>query len=660
MNSKHPANPVIWVLAALTITSAPHLMAMPAWLAALFLLMVGWRAAAALRSWSAPPALLRLSISVILLVLVVVASGGHWSRRAATTLLCMMMAAKLMEMFSPRDLRLVAGLCFFMMTAQFLFNERLVYLVYLAIGAWTATMALISVQQLQSVTLASSVRGRSAELLGQCRQAAVMLMLALPVATMLFVLFPRLAQPLWGLPQQSMDGRTGLSDELTAGSIANLFLDDSPAMRVEFPNGEPPPADLRYWRGPVLTELDGSTWRRSRMADRSLPLPEAEEVDEAGQFEHLVQLEPHERRWLFALDHPRTGPEDSRLTSTRELLARNPITTLTQYEARSVTTAFGPASLPESARSYYLNLPEGRNPRTRDFANDLRTRFPADDAGLVSYVLKWFSTEPFRYSLATAPLGRHNADEFLFDLRDGYCEYYASAFAILMRSAGIPSRVVLGYMGGDWQEAGQYLLVRQSDAHAWTEVWIDGSGWVRVDPTAAVSPERIDYGARGAIREPRHALDSEWLRNLRNRLDRAQHTWNRWILGFDAARQQRMLERLGIPRGTHTTLAVMMVISLALVTLILALALRQREMKRPRSEAERAWRRLLTRLRRRGLVKLAAETPLEFGGRALASLPNGGDGFWKLAKLYHQVHYGPPDDALAERFIQDAGKFRAQ
>lgn len=648
-------NPVYWVLTALTMTSAPHLMAMPAWLAGLFLLMVGWRALAAKCAWSAPPTLLRLTISVILLGLVVVASGGHFSRRAATTLLCMMMAAKLMEMFSPRDLRLVAALSFFMMTAQFLFNERLVYLVYLAVGAWTATMALISIQQMQTVTLISPKLSKFGQIISQGRQAAMMILLALPVAALLFVLFPRLASPLWGLPQQSMDGRTGLSDELTAGSIANLFLDDSPALRVEFPNGQPPPVEDRYWRGPVLTELDGSTWRRSSRADQSSPLPEAGGGED---FEHRVQLEPHERRWLFALDHPRTGPEDSRLTTTRELLARNPITTLTQYDVRSVRSPFGPLDLPSSARAYYLVLPQDRNPRTRAFADELRSRFPDDDSALITYVLEWFRTEPFRYSLATAPLGRHNADEFLFDLRDGYCEYYASAFAILLRAADIPSRVVLGYMGGDWQEAGQYLLVRQSDAHAWTEAWIDGSGWVRIDPTAAVSPDRIDYGARGAIREPRHVLDNEWLRNLRNRLDRAQHTWNRWILGFDAARQMRMLERLGLPRGSHTVLAIMMVAGLALATLILAVLLWRRDLMQPQSEAERAWRQLLARMRRFGLAKLAAETPLEFAQRAEKELGAAARDFSRLARWYHQVHYGPAHQPLETQFINAARKFR--
>ncbi len=655
MNAPGRASAVYWTLAALVISSSPHLAAMPPWLVAVFLTLVAWRWLAARQSWAPPPTALRVFISLALIVLVLVASGGHWSRRAATTLLCMMMAAKLMEMFRPRDLRLVAALCFFMMTAQFLFNERLVYLFYLAAGAWTATMALLSIQRLDSMALPRPGLGRREQLAAQGRQAASMILLALPVAALLFVLFPRLAQPLWGLPQQSMDGRTGLTDELTAGSIANLFLDDRPAFRVEFPDGQPPPPETRYWRGPVLTELDGSTWKRSRLADTSSPLPEAQGGNE---FLHRVQLEPHERRWLFALDHPRAGPDDSRLTTTRELLARNPITALTQYDARSINAPFGPRDLPSSARAYYLSLPDERNPRTRRFASDLRQQFPDDDAGLIAHVLEWFREEPFRYSLATAPLGRHNADEFLFDLRDGYCEYYASAFAILMRAADIPSRVVLGYMGGDWQEAAQYLLVRQSDAHAWTEVWLDGSGWVRVDPTAAVSPERIDYGAWGAIGEPRHVLDREWLRDLRNRLDRAQHTWNRWILGFDAERQQRMLERLGLPQGTHTTLAILMVIALGLVTVVLAVLLWRRDRQRPRSAAEKAWRQLLGRLRRRGMIKHPAETPGEFARRVLPQLRAQGRDFVELAEWYSQVHYGPRQIGRERQFIEAAGNFR--
>ena len=542
-----PLDAVAWTLAALATAALPHLLAMPVWLGLIFAGLLVWRLAAAHQGWRQPPGALRILITLVLLGLVVVAAGG-WSRRAATTLLCLMMAAKLMEMFSARDLRMVASICFFIMAAQFLFNERLAYLIYLVVGSITAVAALDRIHRIQAAGVSPPTTGREG-VLEQARAAAWMLLLALPIALTLFVLFPRLAQPLWGLPEQAIDGRTGISDELTAGSITNLFLNDDPAFRVEF-DGALPPVEQRYWRGPVLSVLDGNTWRRARASDdQAGPLP-----SNAGEWRYQVQMEPHERRWLFTLDHPLSGPEDATLTVNRELLARNPVTTLTQFDAVSRTGPLSQVDLDPGSRRLHLALPDEQNPRTRDFANELRTRH-ADDVDLVSAVLEWLNNEPFYYSLQAPPLGRHSADEFLFDLRTGYCEYYASAFAVLMRAAGIPARVVVGYQGGHWQAGGGYLLVRQSDAHAWNEVWIDGSGWVRVDPTASVAPSRVDQGALSAIGGPRHVLDLEWLRELRNRYDRLQHAWNRWILGFDAARQQRLLERLGLPDAQAGTLA---------------------------------------------------------------------------------------------------------
>jgi len=370
-------------------------------------------------------------------------------------------------------------------------------------------------------------------------------------------------------------------------------------------------------------------------------------------------MEPHERRWLFTLDHPISGPDEASLTAHRELLARNPVTTLTQFNAVSRTGPLSRFDLSAFSRRLHLDLSPDRNPRTRDFAEQLRQRYP-DDVALVSAVLEWLNEEAFYYSLQAPPLGRDFADEFLFDLRTGYCEYYASAFAVLMRAAGIPARVVVGYQGGHWQAGGDYLLVRQSDAHAWNEVWIEGTGWVRVDPTASVAPSRVNQGALRAFGEPRHVLDLAWLRDLRNRYDRLQHAWNRWILGFDAARQQRLLERLGMPDAGYGTLAALMIAALALIIAPIALALRRRGRRRPRGPAEAAWSRLLARLARRGLRSRPGETPLEFCSRVSSRLrpPTDGPGLVDLGTTYSAVHYGPASASDIERFVQRARAFR--
>lgn len=635
MKSLPPFNAVAWTVAAFVTAAAPHLMAMPAWLAATILLVCAWRLVAAHRGWRPPPALVRLTVTGIGLLLIFIAFGGLWGRRSATALLCIMLAAKMTEMFTMRDLRLVASVCFFLIATQFLFNERLIYLAYLIAGSLIATIALTRIQAMHA--RAEHIQTQPER--DGIRSAAILLLMALPVAVTLFALFPRLAQPLWGLPDQVMDGRTGLSDEMSPGSISNLFLDDSPAFRVEFDDLPPPPGE-RYWRGPVLWNFDGATWSRPFLSD----MPSRQFVPEGPRsLSYRIQLEPHERRWLFVLDFPVRGPDQALISMDHQMLNRHPVTTLIQYEVVSNPDFVDMPELAANLRSLATRLPDNRNPRTAALGTELRERYP-DDRELIQSVLQWFREEAFYYTLRPSPLGRHGVDEFLFDLRSGFCEHYASAFAVLMRAAGIPTRVVTGYQGGFWQANGNYLLVRQSDAHAWNEVWLEGSGWTRVDPTAAVSPARIEQGARSVIGEPRHFLDRDWVQNLRNRYDRVQHLWNRWVLGFNHERQQDMLQRLGLSGMNTERVALLMMLMLILVSGVLSWFLLRPRHARPRSDAERAWRVLLKKMRRHGWIKQPNETPLEFAERVARGPVQDPRDFVELARMYCRIHYGDRAD----------------
>ncbi len=394
---------------------------------------------------------------------------------------------------------------------------------------------------------------------------------------------------------------------MTPGSIANLFADDSPAFRAEFEGPVPEPVE-RYWRGPVFWNFDGQTWSRSFVSERG---PDRLPGRQAPLYHYRVQLEPNERRWLFTLDYPVSWPTDARLTADYQLLADRPVTRLIGYEVVSQPRFIDTPELPMTLRLAALALPTDRNPRTRAHARALRDRY-SDDRKLIAEVLDWLRREPFFYSLDTAPLGRHGVDEFLFELRTGYCEYYASAFAVLMRSAGIPARIVTGYQGGYQQPAGGYLLVRNSDAHAWVEVWLEGAGWTRVDPTAAVSPARIHDRARNAIGIRSAWWSAGWIDELRNRYDRLQHLWNRWVLNYDAGRQRQMLERLGLGALSTVGRAGLVIVVLAgILTPLVLLAWRRRSLARL-TPVERLWQRLLKRLGRRGLSKQVSETPLEY------------------------------------------------
>ena len=633
------------------VAALPHLAAMPLWLGAIILTVAGWRLAAARYGWQAPPGWLRIILTLALVGLVLFAFGAFWGRRTAAILLCVMLAAKMLELFRIRDLRMVASVCFFLIATQFLFNERLFYLVYLAAGAVVAVIALLQIQRYEDdMRCNRPVRGPAHRSL--MRQGAMMVLAALPVALVLFMLFPRLAQPLWGIPEQVMDGRTGLSDSMSPGSIANLFLDDSPAFRAEFDDNPPDPQD-RYWRGPVMWHFDGNTWRPSQFTSRQPAVPPG---DGDLTLQYRIQLEPHEQRWLFALDYPVEAPHDARIAMDYQVISQRPVTTLTQYEMTSNPDFVDMPELPHSLHRQALALPDGRNPRTLELAGELRDQYP-DDSELIVEVLRWFNEEEFFYSLETTPTGRHGADEFLFDLRVGYCEHYASAFAILMRAAGIPTRVVTGYQGGFWQPNGRYLLIRQSDAHAWTEVWLEDRGWTRVDPTAAVSPDRIAEGSRSAISESRYLLDTDWLITMRNRFDRYQHLWNRWILGFDADRQQRMLKRLGMSEASPTAIGIMMVLALAIVISIITAVLLGKPW-RHRDPVVRAWLRLERQLERAGLKRLPGETPLELLARASRSVSDAASAINELARLYGPARYGPDADFHRQAFVERAHAFQ--
>ncbi len=645
--SKWPAfNPVAWTIAAFLVAALPHLAAMPPWLAAVVVAGCAWRLYAARVGGGPPPRILRLLVTCMAISLVVMAFGGLWGRRTATALLCVMLAMKMMEMFTLRDLRLVASVSFFLIATQFLFSERLMYLGYLALGCLVTTTALVRIQAIYASPDAPVADDGQA-----LRSGALLVLMALPVALTLFVLFPRLAQPLWGLPDQVMDGRTGLSEDMSPGSISELFLDDSPAFRVEF-EGQPPSVDQRYWRGPVLWNFDGTTWTRPFFGDTQ----RRQFVPVGGQsIRYRVQLEPHERRWLFALDYAINGPDQAVVTVDHQVINPHPVTTLTGYEMTSNPAFVDMPVLPAGARNIALRLPEDRNPRTIRLARQLRVEHP-DDRSLVNAVLGWFREEPFSYTLSASPLGRHGADEFLFDLRAGYCEYYASAFAILMRAAGIPTRIVTGYQGGLWQEAGQYLLVRQSDAHAWAEVWLEGAGWTRVDPTAAVSPDRIEQGARSVIDRPDALFDLAWIEQLRNRYDRLQHQWNRWVLGFDHERQQNFLSRLGLPNLSPERIALLMLAVLMLVSAPMSYLLIRRRPSKAKSEAQITWLRLLKSLKRMKLEKRPDETPLEFARRVEHELASKAPDFQSLADAYCRIHYGG-QSALTPDFIEQARRF---
>ncbi len=608
------------LLLAVAFVAVPHFEHLPWWTIGVVSLLWLWRAWITLRNLPLPG-------HVAMLPALALAAGAVWleyrtllGREAGVTFLLLLLALKLLEMRARRDVFVVVFLCFFILLTQFLHSQALP-VALMTLGAVLALFFVLVSVSLQADDLPA---GRKLRLVG------VIALKAVPLTVVLFVLFPRLDSPLWGLPRDAFAGSTGLSNSMSPGGISRLLQSQEIAFRVRF-DGAPPANQHLYWRGPVFGSFDGRTW--SPLAQRMAPSPPlVVKADAASAVDYSVTLEPNPRDWLFVLEMPARVPDSAelrpRMTGQGQLLASRPLTARSRYDARSFTQfAFGLNETPLSLRDW-LALPAGFNPRALQFAADLRARIEGggrggtDDAQmqLVRAVLEHFRSGGFLYTLEPPLLGRDSVDEFLFDARLGYCEHFASAFVVLMRAMDVPARVVTGYQGGETNPVDGFMTVRQSDAHAWAEVWLAGRGWVRVDPTSVVAPARIEQGLRELALQagggPQFTFGrgaaADWLRlvrRLRFGWEAVENSWNQWVLSYSAQRQMTLLDRLGFEPDWRA-LGLLLAVAVAAVASVLGIvSLRHRVTRDPLAEMEMRFRR---RLERAGIA-----TPPHEGLRAL-------------------------------------------
>jgi len=629
--------------AAIAATLAMHLGHAP-WplMAALYAVLAG-RVVTRLRRPGKIPAWLRLPAALALLVAVVALYGNVFGRQPGSVLGCGLLVLKLLETEHARDAKVALGFCAFVLMSALLFGQSL---------AFTALVCVVMVLLLAALVALQPAPLPGARLRSAIATAARLAGLGLPLALAAFLLVPRLSAPLWGAPGQDQTARTGLSETMSPGMLTELLTDDSPALRVVF-DGAPPAPALRYFRTLVMWDFDGTTWARSGFLGASRD--EDVRID-GSPVSYEITLEPTDRGWLPALDVPLAAPEGARLTGDRVLIMRRPITQPMQYRVRSATAYVLESELEPQARRRALALPDGFNPRARALARQWLGEGRRDET-LVRAALDLFHRE-FTYSLSAPELGRNSVDDFLFGTKTGFCEHYASAFVFLMRAAGLPARVVTGYQGGWWNASGGYLLVRQSDAHAWAEVWIEGKGWRRIDPTAAVSPERVELGA-AAVNAGDGWAQSEWMRALRNRVDLVNRLWTQGVIRFDRLRQSGLLTSFGVSDANPGDL--MLALSAVLAALLLAAtvwAIRPGSVSHG-DAMDRAWARIRSRLARGGIESPASEGPLDLLRRARAASAPLGDRLEPLAKDYIALRYGTETDTeRRRRFLHAARRFR--
>jgi transglutaminase-like putative cysteine protease len=610
-----------------------HVAHLPWWLCTALTAILGWRwwqrrlRPGRVPSWLKLPALALLTLAVI------VSYGTLFGRAPGTAFAVGLLVLKLLETESVRDVRVGVSFACFALMAALLFDQSMLTTVLVALGLLPGLAALRALEPTQTrTTLAQSIW-----------PGLLLLIVAAPLALIGFFLVPRLSTPLWGAPSPG-EASTGLSDSMSPGDFIDLLSDDRPAMRVTFDEVPPAPA-LRYFRAYVLWSYDGRSWR---YADRRRGAAQAPAPLEAGaSIGYSISLIPTHQRVLPALDVPVDAPDHASLRVDRELFADKPVNELLDYRLRSALRYRLQPVLDDTTRRLALGLPAGFNPRTHDLASQWRQRYGADDVAIVKAALSLFHDGGFRYTLAPAPLGRDAMDDFLFDTREGFCEHYSSAFTVLMRDAGIPARVVTGYQGGFWNALGHYLLVRNSDAHAWSEVWLRGRGWVRVDPTAAVRPERIALGAAAAAGDQQSWYRSSWIEAVRNRWDVVNRWWDQGVVGFNALRQRGLLTPFGIDDTDTGKLGVLLAAgSLLFIAIGLAWALHRR---RTGDSLQAAMRELENKLARHGVTRRPGEGPKHYLSRAARALPGRHEELATLMHSYLELRYAhdePPTEPL--------------
>ncbi len=634
------------LLLSILMVIAPHAEHLPLWVSSLCAGLLLWRAYLAYSGKPLPKRWLLMLITVAGTAGIVFTFHTLFGREAGVNLLVMLAALKVMELRDARDAMVVVYLACFIIITNFFYSQSIPTALYLL-----ATMMVI-------VTAWVHLQAQGIALKPRVRIAAVLLLQALPLTLILFILFPRVQGPLWGLPQDAY-ASTGLDDHMSPGSLSRLSLSEAVAFRVSF-NGQPPRRDQMYWRGPVLWQFDGRAWSPGRS-----PYPVAPKFTGLGQpVDYVVTLEPHNKHWLFALDVPDKLSIPVTLTDDFQLLSKHPVNARLRYAARSYLVYH--ANLQESERQLRraLQLPPGQlDPRARQLAAEWRAQ-NKDDADIVRAALAYFSKNGFVYTLEAPPLGINSIDDFLFTTRQGFCEHYASAFVFLMRVANIPARVVTGYLGGELNDVGNYYIVRQSDAHAWAEVWLADHGWVRVDPTGAIAPDRVERGLSAAVSDQAilpfmERNPPQWLRDLRFNLDALANQWNQWVLGYDAERQFAFLTRLGMESITWQKMALNMSAGIALVIALIALVMLRHLYTRRPDKVQAAWLRLCRKLAGAGLPRAAHEGALDYAERIAAARPEIAGAVLDLAVRYNSLRYGAPhDDGAMRDFLQRAAAFK--
>ena len=636
--------PGVWLLlVAMPVAALPHAWEQPPWVIAVFLGTWLWRVLIHASRARFPASWLLVALVFAGAGLTVVEYGTVFGQQAGTALLLVMVALKLLEIQSQRDVVVALFLAYFVVVTTYFFNQSIAIAAYSLLSIWLITAALIQVHA-----------GRKLPVSRLARSSAAMLIHALPIMLILFVIFPRGPGPIWGSPEQDQTGQTGLSDRLEPGDIARLLENDATALRVRF-DGPPPASSQQYWRAMVMTDFDGRGWR----VDRNRPEISLD-AETAAEVRYTATLESTRAHYLPMLEFPVEIPDHASLLDNFQVIQRQRVVDRLQYSGGARLVPPGTPSLSTADRARALALPSGAAPRARTQAGLWRAIHGDDDHAIVREALEHFSEEPFRYTLRPPRLTGDYTDAFLFETNAGYCEHYASTFAVLMRAAGIPARVIVGYQGGHWMDAGNYLRLRQADAHAWTEVWLGEAGWTRMDPTAAIAPERIETGLSGWVGDDADApaflrrsglsWSVQWRLRASDWHDMLTFRWESLVLAFGPERQRELFARFGLDATDWRSILIALGVAFGGLAILAALVVLWRRPPDQRDRAQRALDQLSKRLRTVNLARAPHETMDVYAARVRAAQPHLAASLREFSQAYTHLRFADLDADEYERY----------
>ncbi|MDL9998917.1 DUF3488 and transglutaminase-like domain-containing protein [Variovorax sp. J22P240] len=639
------ARDTLFLLAVIGLILLPQVPNLPWWCSMLAAIVLLWRGTLAVQAKPLPSKWWRVALLAITLVATYSTHRTLLGRDAGVTLIVILLALKTLELRARRDAFVIFFLGFFTMLTNFFYSQSLM----------TALAMLLALLGLLTALVNAHMPVGKPPLAQAARTAGWMALLGAPIMLVLFMLFPRMA-PLWGTPSDAMAGRTGLSNTMRVGTIAELALDNGIAARIRFDGNRVPPRSALYFRGPVMSRFDGREWSAPPPFSRGFMPQNLRVRGEATAYE--VTLEPVNRAWLLTLDATPAKPDvpGYEIFGTPELqwIANRPISDLVRYRAESFTQFQSGPLRRTSTLQPYVELPPGSNPRTVALAAQMR-RDPAlagaSTQAFVQAALQRLRTGGYAYTLEPGLYGDDTADQFWFDIKAGFCEHIASAFVVLMRALDIPARIVTGYQGGELNNVDTYWVLRNSDAHAWAEVWQEGSGWVRVDPTGAISPDRVGQFRRlaaqpGLFAGAIEAMNPTLSQTLRATWEAINNGWNQWVLNYTQSRQLDLLKNIGFEAPSLQDLVIVLLMLMVTASLAgAAWTLWERSQHDP-------WLRLLgqarARLKQAGIDVPEATPPRQMAARLDERFGTSAQPAYDwLLRLEAQRYAKAPGDALS-------------